>query len=65
MEINDTKNKDEQKPNSVDGRHEIPQSGMEANNKPEANKQEDYVKDDQQSDLSYGRNSGRKSDEDA
>jgi len=65
MEVNDTKNNNEQSSQPVDGRHENPSSGMEANNKPEANKQEHYVKDDQQSDLSYGRNSGRESDGDA
>lgn len=39
------------------------ESGISGNKNPVANRQEDYQKADQQSDLSYGRNSGRQSDQ--
>lgn len=61
MEINDQQKKNPDQQESMSDRLRE-QGGIEHNNRPEENKEEDYVKDDQQSDLSYGRNNGRTSD---
>lgn len=61
METTDKRRENPDNANPIDERTDL-ESGMEGNNKPSENLEESYVKPDQQSDLSYSRNSGHESE---